>query len=71
MQRAGPGPAAKQFPTPGYAGYNVAWSPFFPDRLAVAGAANVRSLDRLTQYGLVGNGRLSIFNTMAPGPPKL
>lgn len=27
--------------TPGFAGYNVAWSPFFPDRLAVAGSANV------------------------------
>jgi hypothetical protein len=27
--------------TPGLAGYNLAWSPFYPDRLAVAGAANV------------------------------
>ncbi|MCO5608111.1 hypothetical protein L7F22_062316 [Adiantum nelumboides] len=41
---AGRGPPAGPFtrlPTPGLAGYNVAWSPFYPDKLAVAGAANV------------------------------
>ena len=27
----------------GFSGYNVAWSPFFEHRLAVAGAANVSS----------------------------
>lgn len=52
--------ATRKFPTPGYAGYNVAWSPFFPDRFAVASAAN---------YGLVGNGRLHIFSTSS-GPQK-
>ena len=34
---------AKQLPTPGFAGYNLSWSPFFPDRLAIAAAANVRA----------------------------
>lgn len=29
--------------TNGFAGYNVAWSPFYPDKLAVAGSANVSS----------------------------
>lgn len=29
--------------TQGYAGYALAWSPFFPGRLATAGAANVSS----------------------------
>lgn len=27
--------------TQGLAGYNLAWSPFYPDKLAVAGSANV------------------------------
>lgn len=43
MQQAGPTSPARRFPTAGYAGYNVAWSPFFPDKFAVAGAANVRT----------------------------
>ena len=30
--------------TQGLAGYNLAWSPFYPDKLAVAGAANVSAL---------------------------
>ncbi|KAN0060100.1 peroxisomal targeting signal 2 receptor [Thecaphora frezii] len=38
--------------TPGFAGYSVAWSPFFDRKLAVASSAN---------YGLVGNGRLHIM----------
>ncbi|BGP70007.1 hypothetical protein NBRC10513v2_003360 [Rhodotorula toruloides] len=37
----------------GFACYSVAFSPFFPTKLAVAGAAN---------FGLVGNGRLSVVN---------
>ena len=44
MHRPGAASASKRYPTPGYAGYNVAWSPFFPDRLAVASSANVRIL---------------------------
>ncbi|BGP07560.1 hypothetical protein JCM10049v2_003398 [Rhodotorula toruloides] len=44
----------------GFACYSVAFSPFFPTKLAVAGAAN---------FGLVGNGRLSVVNQDAgPGP---
>lgn len=27
--------------TAGFAGYNLAWSPFYPDKLAIAGSANV------------------------------
>lgn len=46
-------------PTPGFAGYAVAWSPFFEGRLAAAGAAN---------YGLVGNGRLHIISSSPPAP---
>lgn len=38
---------------PSFAAYSVAFSPFFPDKLAVAGAAN---------FGLVGNGRLSLID---------
>ncbi|KAI0033911.1 WD40-repeat-containing domain protein [Vararia minispora EC-137] len=37
--------------TPGFAHYNLSWSPFHNSRLAVASAAN---------YGLVGNGRLHL-----------
>lgn len=47
--------------TPGFAHYNLAWSPFHSDRLAVASSAN---------YGLVGNGRLHLASAgMAPGLP--
>ena len=35
-----------------FAAYAVAFSPFFPNKLAVAGSAN---------FGLVGNGRLSVL----------
>ncbi|KAA1118955.1 peroxisomal targeting signal 2 receptor [Puccinia graminis f. sp. tritici] len=38
--------------TPGFAGYSCAFSPFYPNKLAVATAAN---------FGLVGNGRLHIL----------
>ncbi|KAG8992498.1 peroxisomal targeting signal 2 receptor [Tulasnella sp. JGI-2019a] len=37
--------------TPPFAHYGLAWSPFFPNRIALASAAN---------YGLVGNGRLHL-----------
>lgn len=43
----------------GLAAYNLAWSPFFPNRLAIASSAN---------YGLVGNGRVSIASH-APAQP--
>ncbi|BGO91128.1 hypothetical protein NBRC10512_005779 [Rhodotorula toruloides] len=50
----------KRVRTDGFACYSVAFSPFFPTKLAVAGAAN---------FGLVGNGRLSVVNQDAgPGP---
>ena len=39
--------------TPGFAHYSIAWSPFIPNRLAVASSAN---------YGLVGNGRLHVIH---------
>ncbi|CEH13233.1 Peroxisomal targeting signal type 2 receptor [Ceraceosorus bombacis] len=51
-------PLIARIPTQGFAGYNLAWSPFYPDKLALAGAAN---------YGLVGNGRVHIFGTGAIG----
>ncbi|EPQ30033.1 uncharacterized protein PFL1_02706 [Pseudozyma flocculosa PF-1] len=44
--------------TQGFAGYGVAWSPFFDNRLAVASSAN---------YGLVGNGRLHIMGLAGQG----
>lgn len=44
--------------TPGFAHYNIAWSPFRPGRIAIASAAN---------YGLVGNGRLHLAS-ITPGP---
>lgn len=47
--------------TQGFAGYSVAWSPFFERRLAVASSAN---------YGLVGNGRLHLL-TLGPNPASL
>ena len=37
--------------SPGFAHYNLAWSPFHTTRIAVASSAN---------YGIVGNGRLHI-----------
>ncbi|KAK2630569.1 hypothetical protein QTJ16_001389 [Diplocarpon rosae] len=40
--------AIMEFRTPGYKGYDVKYSPYFDNKVAVAGAAN---------YGLVGNGR--------------
>ncbi|GAC73003.1 peroxisomal targeting signal type 2 receptor [Moesziomyces antarcticus T-34] len=58
-----PTPPLARVRTPGYAGYSIAWSPFFQQRLAVASSAN---------YGLVGNGRLHILslarNASAPHP---
>ncbi|GAA6042609.1 hypothetical protein JCM8097_003157 [Rhodosporidiobolus ruineniae] len=51
----------KRLRTDGFACYSIAFSPFYPAKLAVAGAAN---------FGLVGNGRLSIANQdAAPGGP--
>ncbi|PWY98354.1 WD40 repeat-like protein [Testicularia cyperi] len=47
--------------TQGFAGYSVAWSPFFDRRLAVSSSAN---------YGLVGNGRLHILS-LGPNPASL
>ncbi|KAK0552433.1 peroxisomal targeting signal 2 receptor [Tilletia horrida] len=56
------GPGGPQQPfsrirTPGFAGYNVRWSPFFEHKLAVASAAN---------YGLIGNGRVHVLH-LGPG----
>lgn len=46
--------------TPGFAHYNLAWSPFHTNRIAVASSAN---------YGLVGNGRLHLASVISgPGP---
>ncbi|KAM0787359.1 hypothetical protein ACM66B_003445 [Microbotryomycetes sp. NB124-2] len=50
MQPARPVPL-RRCRTDGFACYGVAFSPFFPNKLAIAGSAN---------FGLVGNGRLSI-----------
>ncbi|KZV65186.1 WD40 repeat-like protein [Peniophora sp. CONT] len=47
--------------TPGFAHYNLAWSPFHTHRLAIASAAN---------FGLVGNGRLHL-TSVVPGPAGL
>lgn len=44
-----------------FACYNVAFSPFYPNKLAVAGSAN---------FGLVGNGRLSILGLDGPAPAQ-
>ena len=41
------------FQSPGFAHYSLAWSPFLNNTLAVATSAN---------YGLIGNGRLSILS---------
>ncbi|KAF6766849.1 WD40 repeat [Kalmanozyma brasiliensis GHG001] len=48
-----PQPPLARLRTQGFAGYGIAFSPFFPARLAVASSAN---------YGLVGNGRLHILS---------
>ena len=48
----------KTIQTPGFSHYSVAWSPFHPDRLALASSAN---------FGLVGNGRLHLVQS-TPGP---
>ncbi|WFD25840.1 peroxisomal targeting signal 2 receptor [Malassezia nana] len=61
MHRPGGASTARRYPTPEHAGYNVAWSPFFPNELAVASAAN---------YGLVGNGRLYVFGG-TPAPMRM
>lgn len=58
-----PGPGMAAFPTrrvatPNFAGYSLAFSPFFPNKLACASSMN---------YGLVGNGRLHLLDT-ASGP---
>ncbi|GAA6008508.1 Pex7p [Rhodotorula paludigena] len=50
-------PPFKRLRTDGFANYSVAFSPFFPGKLALAGAAN---------FGLVGNGRLSVVTQDAP-----
>ncbi|TNY17713.1 WD40-repeat-containing domain protein [Rhodotorula diobovata] len=52
-------PPFKRLRTDGFANYSVAFSPFYPGKLALAGAAN---------FGLVGNGRLSIVTQDAPAP---
>ncbi|KAK1221050.1 peroxisomal targeting signal 2 receptor [Marasmius sp. AFHP31] len=51
-----PPPALLQ--TPGFAHYSLSWSPFIPNRLALASSAN---------FGLVGNGRLHLVS-IVPGP---
>jgi peroxin-7 len=48
-------------PTPGFAHYSLAWSPFHTTQIALASSAN---------YGLVGNGRLHIVS-LPPGPGGL
>ncbi|TFK29683.1 peroxin 7 [Coprinopsis marcescibilis] len=47
--------------TPGFAHYNLAWSPFHTNRIALASSAN---------FGLVGNGRLHLVSA-TPGPNGL
>lgn len=44
-----------------WAGYSVAWSPFYQERLAVASSAN---------FGLVGNGRLHLMSNRGPPLPS-
>ncbi|KAE8216703.1 hypothetical protein CF327_g123 [Tilletia walkeri] len=53
----GAGGPVSRLRTPGYAGYNVRWSPFFEHKLAIASAAN---------YGLIGNGRLHVVQLGGP-----
>ena len=43
--------AGDGFSTDGYAGYSVAFSPFYPDLIATAASSN---------FGIVGNGRLYV-----------
>ncbi|SCV67477.1 BQ2448_5088 [Microbotryum intermedium] len=57
MQKVPP-TSVRRCRTDGFAAYAVKFSPFFPNRLAVAGSAN---------FGLVGNGRLSVLNTGGAG----
>ncbi|KAM0749288.1 WD40 repeat-like protein [Meredithblackwellia eburnea MCA 4105] len=52
MQPPPPAQLSRRCRTDGFAAYSVAYSPFFPNKLAVAGSAN---------FGLVGNGRLNII----------
>jgi len=47
-----------EFRTPGFKGFNVKYSPFFDNKLAVATGQN---------YGLVGNGRLYILELTPNG----
>jgi peroxin-7 len=47
-------PPASILHTPGFAQYNVAWSPFHTTRIAVVSSAN---------YGIIGNGRLHVAST--------
>lgn len=56
-----PSPPLARIRTPGFAGYGIAWSPFFDRSLAVSSSAN---------YGLVGNGRLHILS-LAPSSTPL
>ncbi|GAA6013417.1 hypothetical protein JCM11491_006070 [Sporobolomyces phaffii] len=50
----------KRIRTDGFACYSIAFSPFYPNKSAVAGSAN---------FGLVGNGRLSVLHdTPNAGP---
>ncbi|KAI5480170.1 hypothetical protein MNV49_001496 [Pseudohyphozyma bogoriensis] len=57
-----PGSSIKRCRTEGFAAYAVEFSPFFEGRLAVAGSAN---------FGLVGNGRLSVVGVGAPNQPMI
>ncbi|GAA5971828.1 hypothetical protein JCM8115_001397 [Rhodotorula mucilaginosa] len=61
-----PPPQERRVRTPGFACYSLAFSPFYPNKLAVAGAAN---------FGLVGNGRLSVVGihdaALAPQQPGI
>lgn len=56
-----PRPLLNRIRTEGFAGYAVAYSPFFPATLAVASSAN---------FGLVGNGRLHVCN-LGAGPARI
>ena len=47
-----------EYRTQGFNGYGVKYSPFFDSRIAVAASAN---------FGLVGNGRLYIFDLTPEG----
>ena len=47
-----------EFRTEGFNGSSVKYSPFFDSRIAVAASAN---------YGLVGNGRVYIFDLTPNG----